>query len=421
MSDKDRYILCDQCGDHITDDDERVVFALAKGFHLCSRCAEELILNYRDVIDRSRVKAKLKKGGRITPAKIKAFLDEWVISQEEAKRILSLAVYNHYKKLKWKREHKDKDLELDSSHILLIGSTGVGKSHLVKTIAKFLSVPITIETATSLSQVGFVGRDPESVIQSLVEAAPGSTIAEKIKAAEMGIVYIDEFDKLSRKGESPSITRDVSGEGVQQALLKIIEGSTVEIPAEHGQRIGTSTKTVKVNTENILFICGGSFEGIEEIIEKRLQKGKSFLGFGADERQEDRTDILKQVKVEDLKKYGLLPEILGRLPIICPLSDLREEDLVRILTEPKSALIKQYQALLGMDGCKLSVTEEALKEISRRAIKRGTGARSLRSIMEETLGTTMFDQPEKGWKSVIIDYKEGKLITEIGDETVEKA
>lgn len=416
MATKDKTLHCDQCKEEISQDDDRVVFALNKGFHLCSRCAQELVLNYRDAIERHKRENSIKKNKRLTPAAIKAFLDKYVIGQDNAKMILSNAVYNHYKTIKYKQKNKDnKDaVEIDKSHILLCGSTGSGKSYLIKTIAKFLSVPYTIETATSLSQTGFVGRDVESIIQSLVENATGKDITERVQRAEVGIVYIDEFDKLSRKGESPSIGRDVSGEGVQQGLLKIIEGSIVEVPITRGQRITPTTQTVKVNTENILFICGGSFEGIEKIILKRLHQGHSGLGFGASlsKLDENKTDIFLQVKTEDFKKFGMIPEILGRLPIICPLEELTVDHLVKILTVPKNALVKQYQELFKMEGSNLVVTDKALSKIAKEAINRKTGARALRSIMEDILGTTMFDLPDHPSSTITIDTKDDIFVVE---------
>lgn len=267
---------------------------------------------------------------------------------------------------------------------------------MIKTIARFLNVPYVIEDCTSFSASGFVGRDVDQIIQDLVMAANGKDITEKVQRAEMGIVYLDEFDKLTRKGESPSISKDVGGEAVQQALLKLIEGGDIDVSVTRGQRITPTTQTVKVNTENILFICGGSFEGIERIILKRLHEGKSSMGFGAPLKATDKnkTDVLLSVTQEDIKQFGIIPEILGRLPILCPLRDLTVPDLVDILTKPKNALVTQYKELFKMDGSTLEITEEALQKIATLALQKGTGARALRTVLEETLAPVMFDLPE---------------------------
>lgn len=411
MADTESYIQCDQCGDKITEEDERVVFALARGFHLCSDCAQKIVLDHRETIEKHRRANAIKKGKKMTPGAIKRYLDQYVIGQEQAKVILSNAVYNHYKKVRYYQQHKDdKDVvELDKSSILMCGRTGTGKTHILKTIARFLNVPFVIEDMTGFSASGFVGRDVDQIIQDLVFAATGKDMTERVQKAEMGIVYLDEFDKLSRKGESPSISRDVGGEAVQQALLKIIEGTMVDVSVTKGQRLTPATQTVKVNTENILFICGGSFEGIEHIILKRLHKGTSGMGFGAEllKDNEKKQDIFLQVKNEDFKKFGMIPEILGRLPIICPLEEMTKENLCDILTKPKNALIKQYNELFKMEDSELIVTQSALEKIAEEAIKRKTGARALRSIVEETLGITMFDLPEHPEdKTVTIDVDE---------------
>lgn len=416
MVTKDKTLHCDQCNEEIPQDDDRVVFALNKGFHLCSRCAQELVLNYRDAIERHKRENSIKKNKRLTPAAIKAFLDKYVIGQDNAKVILSLAVYNHYKRIKYLQQHKDdKDIvELEKSNILMLGRSGSGKTYLLKTIAKFLNVPIVIEDSNNFSASGFVGKDVDQIVQDLVLSANGKDITEKVQRAELGIVYIDEFDKLSRKGESPSITKDVNGEAVQQALLKLIEGSIIDVSVTRGTRITPTTQTVKVNTENILFICGGSFEGIEKIILKRLHQGHSGLGFGASlsKLDENKTDIFLSAKTEDFKKFGMIPEILGRLPIICPLEELTVDHLVKILTVPKNALVKQYQELFKMEGSNLVVTDKALSKIAKEAITRKTGARALRSIMEDILGTTMFDLPDHPSSTITIDTKDDIFVVE---------
>lgn len=407
--------VCDQCGEEITKDDDRILFALNRGFHLCSSCAQELVLNYREAIEKHKQENTIKRGKKLTPLAIKKFLDQYVIGQDKAKVILSLAVYNHYKRIRYAQQHKkDKDyVEIQKSCILISGPTGSSKTYMLQNIARFLNVPFVITDANSYSASGFVGMDVDQMVQSLVMAANGKDLTEKVQRAEMGIIYIDEFDKLSRKGESPSISKDVGGESVQQALLKLIEGSNVDVSVTRGQRITPTTQTVKVNTENILFICGGSFEGIEKIILKRLHQGHSGMGFGANlaKNDEKKSNIMLQVKNEDFKKFGIIPEILGRLPVVCPFEELTVQQLKDILTKPKNALVKQYNELLKMEGSSLVVTDAALEKIANLAIERKTGARALRSIMEETLGTTMFDLPEHPEdKEIVVDLEGDDLI-----------
>lgn len=319
-----------------------------------------------------------------TPSQIKAHLDQYVIGQDEAKRTLAVAVYNHYKRLK--QNHKS-DVEIQKSNILMIGSTGSGKTYLVQSLAKFLGVPFTIADATTLTQAGYVGDDVETMLRTLLQNADYD-----IEKAQRGIIYIDEIDKISRKGENVSITRDVSGEGVQQALLKIIEGTISEVPVT-GNRKHPQGETVKIDTSNILFICGGAFDGIDKIIGN--EDTHNAIGFGAKvtDKKEAEVDMAK-VEQHDLVKYGLMPELIGRLPIITALNPLSEEDLVHILTEPKNAITKQYQELLSMDGVKLEFEDEALKKIAEMAIKKKTGARGLRSIIESAMQKIMFDVPD---------------------------
>ena len=339
-----------------------------------------------------------------TPSQIKAHLDQYVIGQDEAKRILAVAVYNHYKRLK---QSKKSDVEIQKSNILMIGSTGSGKTYLAQSLAKFLGVPFAIADATTLTEAGYVGDDVEVMLRTLLQNADYD-----IQAAQRGIIYIDEIDKISRKGENMSITRDVSGEGVQQALLKIIEGtvSEVEVPVT-GSRKHPQAETIKIDTSNILFICGGAFDGIDKIIGK--EEIHNSIGFGANvsDKKESVTDLSK-VEQHDLVKYGFMPELIGRLPIITALNPLSEEDLVHILTEPKNAITKQYQELLSMDGVKLEFEDKALRKIAALAIKKKTGARGLRSIIESAMQKIMFDVPDmSGVKKVVVtaDCVEGKV------------
>ncbi|RMG19817.1 MAG: ATP-dependent Clp protease ATP-binding subunit ClpX [Deltaproteobacteria bacterium] len=343
-----------------------------------------------------------------TPAEIKAFLDDYVIGQDRAKTVLSVAVYNHYKRIHSKqgrrrrpgqgRQGQDEPVELSKSNILLIGPTGSGKTLLAQSLARFLDVPFTIADATSLTEAGYVGEDVENIIQNLLHAADYD-----VEKASRGIVYIDEIDKVARKGDAPSVTRDVSGEGVQQALLKIIEGTRANVTPRGGKKYNQQ-EYVQVDTTDILFVCGGAFHGIEQIIQRRT--GRRGLGFGAEvQSKKERSvgELLALAEPQDLIRFGMIPEFVGRLPVIATLSDLKEDDLVVILTEPKNALVKQYQKLFEMEKVKLSFTDGALRAVAREAMRRSSGARGLRAIMENAMLDIMYDVPfREGVKEVKI-------------------
>ena len=405
--------VCSFCG-RSGDEVEKLV--AGPGVYICNECIEVC----KDIIAEEMKEIKRKKPSGIklpTPVEIKKYMDQYVIEQDEAKIALAVAVYNHYKRIQYEKEDKD-DVELQKSNIIMLGPTGSGKTLLAQTLARFLDVPFAISDATTLTEAGYVGEDVENILLRLIQAADYD-----IERAERGIIYIDEIDKIAKKSENPSITRDVSGEGVQQALLKILEGTIASVPPQGGRK-HPNQEMIRVNTSNILFICGGAFAGMDKVINRRL--AKRTMGFGADIKkaeEKDMAEILKEVEPEDLLKFGLIPEFIGRLPVIVSLHPLKEDALVRILTEPKNALIRQYQKLLKMDQVELTFEDKAIRAIAKKAIERCTGARGLRAIIEKIMTKVMYEIPEMKdvkrcivTEETVLKEKEPILIKENGEK-----